>query len=515
MTKLATDDCVSTSNAPVPRFSVGHRFIVGHRGLAIAGWMVLVIGLGLTIARTIKQYQPPGPYIPARQGLCDFHNGVYFPALAVMHGRSPYGETYANEYPVARQIPFFSPSILVLHSPLVLLPMRVAEIAYYLLSIGAILAIAILVASQLGTPIRWDVALWIAVAIAYSRGGHITLFNGYFTLELVLATLVAIHYGDRKPWIAALALVVVSAKPTYILPLGLLMLARGNFKAIAVGAVLSIVAAILPMTWMAYHEGGGDIAAGLQIIRQDIGNAQHLHLSQIDESPLYSWTRIDLLAIVAKWTGDDPQELTHLVVMGLILAPVMWILFQIRKRDLDDGLLGITGALILATMLASLYHQSYDAVLLIAPLVGATMAGRWRKSSSSDASLEHASPASQYLANHWKPSRKLSHWETMPTVPRLGLMFLLAIPLYNYLTTRMVLSRLFPTPEETGTTAGVWARDSLQQGEAATKLLTSLNGVSLALLIFILMALFLRQFLFASNEHVSHPNPPSKPDDST
>ena len=222
--------------------------------LAIAG-ILFCIGIGLTAMRTIRQYQTPGPFDPSAQGMCDFHNGIYFPTQALLAGISPYGQQYADEYPVARQIPFFSPGILVLHAPLTFLPLRVAEVIYFLFSAAIILAIAWLCASSAGVAGRWHWILAIATGIIFSRGGHITLFNGYFTLELVLATFVAIRYAKQRPTLAALALMVVSAKPTYILPLGFLLLARRNLRALIIGAILSLLAAGLPMLWLSHQEG--------------------------------------------------------------------------------------------------------------------------------------------------------------------------------------------------------------------------------------------------------------------
>ena len=93
-----------------------------------------------------------------------------------------------------------------------------------------------------------------------------------------------------------------------------------------------------------------------------------------DETPVASWTRLDLLAVVAKWIGSDPGQLTHMLVMAaLLVAPVVALVLR-RKQKLDDGLGGLTGALILSAMLVSLYHQSYDALLLLAPLTGLVVA---------------------------------------------------------------------------------------------------------------------------------------------
>ncbi len=362
--------------------------------------------------------------------MCDFHNGVYFPTRAMLDGVSPYGAEYAATNPVARQIPFFSPSILVLHAPFAWMPLRVAEIAYFAFSVVLVLLIGILVASTIEKPIRWDLSLAVAAGLVFSRGGHITLFDGYFTFQLVLATFLAIHWGDRRPWLSALALVVVASKPTYILPLGFLMLARGNVKAIVIGAVFSIVAAGIPFAWLAAHEGNGDLVLGIEVLREQISDSQEIHRDQEDESPVHSWTRVDLLAVIAKWTGSDPKEAMHLIVMAAILVPAMVVLFQRRRRQVDDGLPGLTGAVILTTMLVSLYHQSYDTILVAAPLAGLLVG----------------------VPPYWK--NWAGHWRWIMAV-------MMTAPLFNYLSTRMILGRV-------------------DSGVLVERALTSINGICLA-----------------------------------
>ena len=413
------------------------KFLLGKRSYAFIALAFLTLGIVATATRVVVQYQDPGPFDPSRQGMCDYHNGLFFPGRAVLDGISPYGQDYADTNPVARQIPFFSPSILVAHAPIILLPLHAGEIVFFVLSVGFMIWIALLLASTAGEPRRWDFALALAAVMVFSRGGHVTLFDGYFTFELVLATFLAIHWGDRRPWLTAVALALVASKPTYILPLGFLMLARGNIKGVLIGAVLSIITTAAPMLWVAHCEGEGDIGKGISILAEDISQTQEIHRGQEDESPVHSWTRMDLLAIVAKWTQDDPAEATHIIVMLAILAPAMIVLFRRRKLGIDDGLVGVTGAIMLATMIVSIYHKSYDSLLLMAPLAG--------------------------LA-----ARRLPVWEGQPKWSQLVMAGLILLPLYSYFSSRMFLGRLGVGPLE-------------------TRVFTSINGLCLV----VLLAIFL------------------------
>ena len=396
------------------------RFSCPNPKVAVLAGLMFFVGVGLTAARVMIQYQTPGPFDPGAQGMCDFHNGIYFPTRALIDGVSPYSQTYSDDNPVARQIPFFSPVILVLHAPLVLLPLQLAEWIYFVFSVAMILLLAWLAASAAGHRGRLDWILTIAAAMVFSRSGHITLFDGYFTLELILGSWVAVHFAKDRPWLSGLALVLVSAKPTYILPLGFLMLARGNYRALVVGAVLSIIGAALPMTWLAGNyasqsQDGMDWSAGWAVLLEDIQTTQEVHMSMEDEMPVNSWTRIDFLAIASKWMDTDPSQAVYLGFMFLMLAVPMWILFR-RSRcggegdGEDDGIAGMTGALIFTTLIVSVYHQSYDALLVVAPLVGIV-------------------------------SRRLEVWKRYSTFVRLAMAAALSIPLFNYLSTQTFLNR--------------------------------------------------------------------------
>jgi len=401
----------------------------GNRRIVALAAVLLAVLLALTVYRTVAFYQTPGPFTPERQGLCDFHNGIYFPTRAILAGESPYSHAYAAKYPVARQIPFFSPVILVLHAPLAVLPLHLGEAIHHLLQWVMLGCIAILAATAASAR-RLDVVLVVAAAMASSRAGHVTLFTGYFTFQLVLATLLALRWADRRPWYSAIALMIVASKPTYILPLGFLMLARGNYAALLRGAALSLLGTAATLAPLAYQEGNGSFARGAEVLVDQIAQTQAVHRSMEDESPVFSWTRLDLFAIVAKWRGEDPGDLQHLLVMFVLLAVPMAVLWRRRGANASDGGGGLDSALILTATLVSLYHQSYDALLMVVPVTAILLGIR-------------------------------QPWPRFGLAGRLLLAALLAWPLWNYLSTRMFLLRLDLSPD--------WV-----------KVMTSLNGLALA-----------------------------------
>ena len=303
--------------------NIQRRYERGDRRVAAIGLILIVIGLTAGVYRAIAEYSNPGPFSFDKTGYCDYHNGLYFPSRAVLDGVSPYGEAYVAAYPVDRQVPFFSPAFFMLHVPITIWSLHVSEVLFFILTVLTALGIGFVAADAAGFRNRIDVILVATATLVLSRGGHTTIQDGYFTFELVLATLLAIRWGKNRPWLAAIALLVVSAKPTYVIPLGFLLLARGNFKALVIGAVFSIVGAALPFAWLSYNLGDGDLIAGFSQIVSDIQGTQTKHLSVSSESPINTWTRLDLLAIIAKWIKTDPSQTIHLVSMLAILTVPM------------------------------------------------------------------------------------------------------------------------------------------------------------------------------------------------
>lgn len=423
-------------------------------------WLALVGLLVISATRVYTKLQTPGPFNPASQGFCDFHNGVYYPALAFLHGDSPYSTEFVENYPVERTIPFYSPVILAGHVPLALLPLHVAETAYFGWMALLVAALGILIAKWHNAvnsrqtwwrnPTAWTLAALIGIAIVVSRGGQQTVFTGYFTFELILASVIAVHHAHKRPWLAGLALLVVSAKPTYVIPLGFLMLARGNFRALSIGAALSIVGALLGFLWIAPE-------AGLQGLVDEIGAAQEFHRADEYELPVNTWIRLDLLAIYAKWTNWQPDDLTHLWTMAVILVPVCALLANYHRRVEDDGsVLGLSGAVVLVVPLLAMYHHVYDAVVA-APIIVAAL-----------------------LCQH-------PFWRRLSLAWRWLIAACCLFPGINYLSSQIVLSRL-----------GV-------QG-TTYQLITSVNCVALS----IACALLLTQMLWATSRSLR-----SVPEEST
>jgi Zn-dependent protease with chaperone function len=337
--------------------------------ILILFWIFLSIaGVVVAVVRISTYYQTPGPFDPAMQGFCDFHNGVYFPSLGFARRVSPYSQNYADTFPVSRQVPPYSPLIIALHVPFALLSLEFAEVCYFLFMIVCIVAIAwVLVRDAPNLPTATMCAwIWPVVAIiVWSRPGHISLYNGYFTFELVLGTFVALSTARSRPWLAAIGIALASGKPTYFLPLCVLMVARGDYGAIVRGMVLAIVGGLASMFWIT----GFSLSAVNQII-QDVLGGQAVHMNDPFESPVTSWIRIDIAAVVAKVINRDLNEWVQIGLMLFFLAVPAGVLWRNRKRFRDPCLTDLSGSLVIVASVVAIYHNAYDAILLMAPIVG-------------------------------------------------------------------------------------------------------------------------------------------------
>ena len=343
--------------------------------LLVTLWILLtIVGIVVTAARISAYHQTPGPFDPARQGFCDFHNGVYFPSLAFARGISPYSQDYADTYPVSRQVPPYSPLIIALHVPFAWFPLAVAEVFYFFFMIFCVIAIAwILVRDTRDLPTKtvWACVWPVVAIIVWSRPGHVTLFNGYFTLELVLGAFIALSAARSRPWLAAIGIALASGKPTYFLPLMALMMARGDYAAIIRGVILATLGGLASMLWIT----GLSTDSITQIINDVLGG-QAVHMNDPLESPVTSWVRIDIAAVLAKVINRDLNELPQIGIMIFLLTIPTAALWRNRHRFRHGGVTDLSGSLIVVSSIVAIYHNSYDAILLLAPLVG-WASNRW------------------------------------------------------------------------------------------------------------------------------------------
>lgn len=395
------------------------------------------LGIGFSVARIVREYSPVSSVIATsekvdflRTGMFDFHNGGYFPALAFRDGVNPYAPEMVQHYPGARTIPTYSPIVFLIHLPFAYLSVPVADVVYFVFSV---LLLAILAYwSMLMSGVRPTIGGWLGIIglFAFSRAGHVTLFTGYFTIQLVIGTMLALHYGKTKPWLAGCGMLLASGKPTYIIPLTILMLARKNFRSVIIGLALSTFVGVAGIGWLASFSSVSEVIEGI-VRGEQIGR------EAVDKLPENTWTRLDLVGVAAKIMHWNPEHRVSLLVMLLLLIPPCISIWSVSDRESNSGGTGLTALIACLSILLSIYHHTYDCLLVAVPWIGMMFFGN----------------------------------RTCPEISATGrrlIAILLTIPVVNYISTYKIRGWL-----------------GVDNGAIAWDLITSINGVSLLMALII------------------------------
>ena len=78
----------------------------------------------------------------------------------------------------------------------------------------------------------------LAAMMVISRPGLLNFLGLQMTLLLIVGTLLALEYSESNPVLSGFGLLLACCKPTYVIPLAVIMLFRRNFSAFAVGVLL-------------------------------------------------------------------------------------------------------------------------------------------------------------------------------------------------------------------------------------------------------------------------------------
>lgn len=390
--------------------------------LLLAG---LVVGVAATGYRTYRQYSMPSDQFDwTNRGHSDFHNGAYFLSLAFREGVNPYSNEMGDRYLIARSSPIYSPVVFVWHLPFSFLGLYEADVLFFLCNTAMLGLLAWMGIYMSNQKFRWGIWISFFTVLVYSRPGHVTLFTGYFTAELVIGSIVALHFGATRPFLSGVGMLLASGKPTYVLPLIVMMLCRRNYRAVVAGLLLCIAGGLLGLGWLASFSSPMEVAAGINEGRVA------LH-EDPTEDPVNTWTRLDTVGMVSKVVGWKPNDFAYFGSMLLMLAVPGWVIFKASQFERNRGATGLTATIACLTILVSIYHHAYDSLLVVVPWIGIAF------------------------------FRTIDRAE-MPEWCRRTLAVLLAVPLANYFSTRVFQQKLGLDPQ-----SGIW------------ETITSVNGVCL------------------------------------
>ena len=323
-------------------------------GLSLALWLSLHPAL-----RDLKGYSG-GPQ-------SDFAQAIYYPVRAFLDGLNPYdASSFRGHYPVRDAFAPYFPSTLLLHLPLGFMPLATAAAWYLVVGILLTLVLAALCLRLNGLKSSIPNVLFLVIVIVLSRPWRQCMLLGQVTLELVLASYVTLYFAHSAPRLSGLGLAFASFKPSYGFPLALLMLVRRDRLALGYAALFVLLLNLPVGAILAYRAGG------MHTFAEQLGTTfSGFQAMAPANSPVFSQTRIDAVALVGRFVGQAPdvagQMLVALAVLGLAAIAVR----TGSKSPYDQQLFGWSSGLVCAAVLLSGYHQPHDLLLLTLPFVAA------------------------------------------------------------------------------------------------------------------------------------------------
>lgn len=344
------------------------RSRVGVRTTAAAA---LLLAAGILAARTVSKLNVPGHPDVERWGLADFRDNAYYPVVALLHGDNPYdAATYTRRYPVGNPFPPYAPLTLAVHGPLAMLPLEWAELVYWLIT--ALLAFPLAGLALAACGARRDAAILtlMAAVVLLSRPGHWNLVLGQSAMLLAVATFGALHCLRTQPTVSGLLLVVASIKPSFGAPLAVLMTAMGGGRVVLRAAVVAVLVSLVVAVPLAGAAGGVHaLAASMFATASDFA-------AKVDVRPTGDGFRVDLIGLVGRLRGREAGLGGELLMSAGILALGVVAVQWVRRSQRDEAHLAVSVACL--TVLMCMYHNAYEALLLVLPVTAALTARRFR-----------------------------------------------------------------------------------------------------------------------------------------
>ncbi|HEX4521811.1 MAG TPA: glycosyltransferase family 87 protein [Gaiellaceae bacterium] len=247
----------------------------------------------------------------------DFAGTIYYPAVAVVHGLSPYGYPGTPTHLAGSVYP---PSAFVSFAWLGLMGHSAAVAVWITLMVAAAVATLYL----LGVRDPRCYALWLLNPMALS-----TIAIGNATILVILLVAVAWRWRD-SPWVTGLALAAAVAVKFFVAPLVIWMLATKRYKAAAV-TTLTVPVAVLT-AWATVGFSGITRYPSILSMNDSIfsSNGPFLQGFVLQEhgsshEALAAGIVAAFVLLIGAWFVGDLGGFTLAICASIILAPVAWI----------------------------------------------------------------------------------------------------------------------------------------------------------------------------------------------
>jgi hypothetical protein len=340
---------------------------LGDRARLAAAAALLAAALGIAVLRVGVLTHVGGLRLGAPAAMNDFYSSVYYPVRAFLDGENPHDRVRLKAlYPKVEEYPPYLPFNLALYLPFGLLPPATAAIAYFVFTAALTIPLS-MVALRLAAidTSPWRVTL-VAALLLLSRPGHWTLISGQHAVLLALLAYLALLLARRSPLASGMALGLCMYKPSYGVPLAVLMLVSGYASAVGIGALLA-TGLNAPLVLLLASRAGG-IRPFLEKLSEGYHYWQHLPGMDPGSSldPM-SFNQLDAATFVSRLVGHAVPWTVSLLLTALVLGVAGVTLRRLANAPGRTAEQLSTAVVCLGTLVA-VYHMTYDIVLLTAPL---------------------------------------------------------------------------------------------------------------------------------------------------
>lgn len=331
-----------------------------HPGVAIAFFLLAALLIGY---RTARRLNVPGQFSLETYGLQDFRDAIYFPVVAFSSGKNPYDAfAYRAEYPVGQTFPLYGPITLLLHWPLGLLSLQAAEWIYFVASLAFVVALAALALRLGGRSATVSSTFMLAGFLVLTEPGQWGLSLGQSAPFLTMVAFAALYFASRRPGLAVVAVALSAMKPTWAVPLAVLMIVRGEFGVVLKGAILGGAVTLLPTLLLIRNAGG--LAQFISILKVNYASFS----ADTTVHPLASAYRFDTAALFGRFLGTPLGGWWEVALLLLILFLAGLGLWRLRGAH-DDTSRAVSASLVCVAILACVYHTTYELLMLTVPLL--------------------------------------------------------------------------------------------------------------------------------------------------
>jgi hypothetical protein len=293
----------------------------------------------------------------------DFRDAVYYPVVALTDGVNPYDpDRYYFTYPVGQEFPLYSPVHLVVHAPLAALDLDDARATYFAVNLALMLVLAGVSLRLAGFRVRVDTTFALGALLLLSGPGKLDLRNGEPTLIIVLACYLALAARRSQPARAVTGIVVALAKPTFGIPLAIVMTCRRRVRDVLVGIAIAVAISLVVAVPLVDDAGG--VGAFVDSLRDDLTVTSESAQSRIG-SPL----RIDGVNAVARATGLRPGSTVALLGGLALLALGAGAIARLARLEPGSDRTELAVTLAVLTVLVPLFRVGYDLLMLTWPIL--------------------------------------------------------------------------------------------------------------------------------------------------